>query len=251
MSKIYKSSQVTIDSKGYVLTDKIKVLEKKKVAETQEEQEASIDEFIKAKEEILESAKKESDEIISQATEEREEIISDAYDESISIKEKARNEGYAAGKEEALEEYRQKKKHEIDSLLVYKKEIMEKYDDYFNNRKEEMIDLVLDSVEKILNKHIKEDEELIKDLIIKGIKKSTLRTSVGIKVSNDDYEKAVHYKELLLASLPRIDQIDFSISESLGPGECIIESDNNGMIDISVSTQFENLKAIYRRIIER
>lgn len=251
MSNILKSSEVIIDSKKYVLTRKLENTD-----ETIDEKpsDSSIDqemrkELNQVKEDILEEAKKESDEIIDGAKKENEQIIAKAYDESMKIRERAKKEGFDIGKKEGLAVMKDKQKKVIIEALEYKDEIVEEYNQYLISKDEAIISLVTDVVEKILNKHVNKDLDLIESLVKKGIEKSIFTENIKVRVSEDDYEIAVDSKAKILTFSKDIKNIEFVTDYSLERGDCIIES-QNGSVDVSVSTQYEKFKESIQALIK-
>jgi len=251
LSNILKSSEVIIDSKKYVLTRKLENTD-----ETIDEKpsDSSIDqemrkELNQVKEDILEEAKKESDEIIDGAKKENEQIIAKAYDESMKIRERAKKEGFDIGKKEGLAVMKDKQKKVIIEALEYKDEIVEEYNQYLISKDEAIISLVTDVVEKILNKHVNKDLDLIESLVKKGIEKSIFTENIKVRVSEDDYEIAVDSKAKILTFSKDIKNIEFVTDYSLERGDCIIES-QNGSVDVSVSTQYEKFKESIQALIK-
>ena len=248
MSNIFKSSEVIIDSKKYILTEKVKVENKEEKNEEMDSNYA-LEDLTKIKEDILEESKKESDEILKGALKEKELMLADAYDEAINIRDKARKEGFDEGKIEALKSMEEENKKNTDGLLEYKNDVIMKYNSYFESREEVIIKLVVDSVEEILNKNIEEDKNLIKNLVRKGIENSTFAGSIVIRVCIDDYENALANKSKILIFSKNINSIKFVTDYALIKGECIIESEV-GNVDVGVSTQFEKLKELYYDLIK-
>lgn len=250
MYNIIKSSEVVIDSKKYILSEKIKEKEKDEKKTKNEKKVEKKEDILKIKEEILEEAKVESDEILKETLEEKEKIISDAYDESIRIRENAKKEGFDEGKKEAIESMKSKEKEIIEEALNYKESISSKYDEFFLKREEKMINIVINSVEKILNKKISDDEETIVNLIKKGIENAIFSTEIKIRVSEQDYEAALEGKAKLLAFSKNIKDIEFEIDYSMESGDCIIESEN-GNVDLGINMQFEKLKKLYLDLLQK
>lgn len=252
MSNILKSSEVIIDSKKYVLTRKIDPLEEKNDEKDESDQDISKEmkqELNQMKKDILEDAKKESDEILKNAKIENEQIISEAYDESMKIREKAKKEGFEIGKKEGLAVMKDKEKKLMAEALQYKNKIIDEYDAYLESKDESIVNLVIDTVEKILNKHVDEDLDLIQNLVKKGIEKSIFTENIKIRVSEDDYEVAVDSKAKILTFSKDIKDIEFVTDYSLEKGDCIIES-QNGSVDVSVSTQYGKFKEFIQELIK-
>jgi flagellar assembly protein FliH len=247
LSNIFKSAEVILDSKKYSLTEKAKIVVNEEKIKTNNYQDT--ENFAQMKEDILESAKKESDEIFKDSLKEKEKMLSDAYDESIKIRETARKDGFDEGKNDALEAMKEKEKETIDEMLKYKNDVVSKYDLFFETREEEIVKLVIHSVEKILNKNIDEDKELIGNLVKRGIERSIFTETIVIRVSEKDYENALANKARILIHSKDIKSIKFVTDYSLVKGECIIESEI-GNVDVGVNTQFRNLKELYSKLIK-
>ncbi len=253
MSNILKSSEVIIDSKKYVLTRKLKPNQGKN-DENEETTDSNISkemmqELNQMKKDILDDAKEESDEILKSAKIENEQIISEAYDESMKIREKAKKEGFEIGKKEGLAVMKDKEKKIMAEALQYKNKIIDEYNAYIESKDEAIVGLVMDTVEKILNKHVKEDIDLIQNLVKKGIEKSIFTEDIKVRVSEDDYEVAVDSKAKILTFSKDIKDIEFVTDHSLDQGDCIIES-QNGAVDVSISTQYEKFKDFIQELIK-
>jgi flagellar assembly protein FliH len=237
-----------MDSKKYSLTEKVKiVVNEEKKNETSNYQ--TSEDFVQMKEDILESAKRESDEILKDSLKEKERMLSDAYDESINIREIARKNGFDEGKNNALEAMEEKEERNNEELLKYKNDVVSKYNSFFETREEEIVKLVIDSVEKILNRNIDEDKDLIGNLVKRGIERSIFTETIVIRVSEKDYENALASKSKILIHSEDIKSIKFVTDYSLVKGECIIESEI-GNVDVGVNTQFRKLKELYYSLIK-
>jgi flagellar assembly protein FliH len=252
LSNILKSSEVIIDSKKYVLTRKLDPSEKNDEGDTSSDNNVSLEmkqELNQMKKDILDEAKKESDELLESAQKENEQIISKAYDESMKIREKAKKEGFEIGKKEGLAVMKDKEKKVMAEALKYKNKVIEEYNAYLESKDEAIVNLVINTVEKILKKHVEDDVDLIENLVKKGIEKSIFTENIKIRVSEDDYEVAVDSKAKILTFSKDIKDIEFVTDYSLEKGDCIIES-QNGSVDVSVSTQYDKFKDFIRELIK-
>lgn len=235
------------------MTPKLKNIEIQSDAHEKEEQkENQVDiqeELNQMKADILESAKKESDALLASAQNEHEKIIAQAYDEAMMIREKAKKEGYDIGKSEGLAVMKDKEKKVMEEALAHKNKCMNEYEAYLKQSETDIIELVLETCQKVLNDHIKSDEELIEKLVHKGIQKSIFTENVVIHVAENDYEKAVDSKAKILTFARDIKDIEFIVDYTLEPGDCILESEN-GAVDVSVSTQFQRIKEVYQSLVD-
>lgn len=249
MSKIVKSRQVLIENQKYVLSNEVK-----------KEEEEVIEIVANSKgEDLLTKAQADAEALLLQATEdakakvdqaqaEFDKILSDAYDQSQGILNQAREDGYNEGFQKGFEEGKATSDQMIQETLQMKNQTIAGYKDIMDNAEREVIDLVIETVETILNRRIDEDYEIIEGIIGKAIKKATHTELLTLRVSNDDYSYAIGIKDTILSMAEKVDDIVIKNDSSLVNGSCIIDTDS-GSIDSSIWTQFEQIKAMFEDLM--
>lgn len=218
---------------------------------------------------IIREAKEQYDKIVTEATEKAAEIIknaeieaskikdealSDAKQEAENIKEESAKDGYKEGHENGTKEGYEKGYQEgfdsgkevADKLIAEANDIKRNYlnekEKVLGSIEEDVINLTFEICEKILNQKLIEDEEVVTNMVIKGIKSLNTKDSVTIRVSEYDFEKVEQSKEKILTKASLIESIEVKKDINLNKGDCIIES-SKGNVDVSLSLQIEEMKS--------
>ncbi len=193
---------------------------------------------------ILEKASREAEILVNMAREEAEEIKTKAYNEGRLLGEQ---EGYKLGVEEA----------EKASKIRYDAEFEQFRDNILNtikevsDEKEKLLELYLDDLknislaigEKIVQTSLKSSLGVIEKMILVTVEKlkkvSWAKIYIGNKGANYDVQGDTEFLKKLsrLADNVKVVMIEEEI------GTCIIETPE-GIIDISIKTQLENIKEI-------
>jgi len=268
LSKVFKSNQIILDQKKYEIKHKIlhppaveDILVKayahneddeehgeehdEEVAEEIKEPEIDIEALVQ---ERMDQAEEEIRERMADAETDREKIISDAFDKATEISEKARAEGYENGYTEGFSEGRGIAEGLIKDALDIKEQVQATKSKYVDEIEKEAVELTIETVEIILNKHIEEDYEFILGIIKKALEKCAYTASLVLRVSNEDYSMALSLKNRILALAESVDDIEIKTDNSLRQGSCVIDT-SSGSIDSSIWNQFENIKETYEILL--
>lgn len=257
MSNVIKSVKVIVDTDSYYmgretnpLLANCDKLTKEDIAETQEEIEKidyeqiykeKMDALEKEKEMILEKAHADAELIIQEANNAKENIAEEAKMQGISI---GKEEGYESGYKEGYNEA----KAIIDEALNIKSTSMANTDQYIQSIESEVVNLVIDSIKKVVDIIREEDKELVIKLIGLGLSKITSSEHLILKVSNEDLEIVREHKNNILALYPRIEEIEVKEDFSLNKGDCIIVTES-GDVDARLETQLPTLEGLFRSYI--
>lgn len=268
MSRIIKSSQVNIvDQK--LLKPEVNVLiqnytreinndinENKEVLKEKEKIDEEIQDLLNRKDQIIkentqlrELAKKENEKIIEHARLEYEKMIISAKQESQIIyneeKERAYAQGYEAGYNQSMSEYHAL----ISEALEIKNSVLTWKNEQVDNLEKNIIDLVLNSIEKIIKIKLNEDDNVVLNILKEGLDKFTFTESLIVRASNDDFDIINSSKDKILAMTDHIDQIEIKVDNSLKKGDIIIDT-NSGSINPSVTNQLEILKEEFLNLLQ-
>ena len=210
---------------------------------------------VKTEEELL---REKSQELFHQNVEKAKAVLNQARIEALRIKKEAYEEGYVEGMEKgcedgrkkAYEEHREELKGEYQNL----REKLEKYAVDMQHAKEKVTEDYLDDLknislaigEKIIQTSLKSSGDVVKNMILAATEKLKRTAWAKIYISDDPEEKAASIRgdADLLRELSKIsDNVKIIVMEDAAPGTCIVELPQEVM-DISVSTQMENIKEI-------
>ncbi len=241
MFKVIKSSQVIIDDEQYQISSPNKNSKIISNTETQNNLDALKLKATQFYENKINDAQNESNHIISEAFEKANSILKEAKEEGFQKGlEEGRKLGYADGKKntDAL----------IQEALEIKEEIRKNKNTLIQRVEQEVIDLTIRTVEKILNKRIQDDYEYIEGLIKLGLEKCAYTENLAIRISPDDYDYILTIKDKVLALSENISDIDIKQDKSLKQGSCIIDTPS-GSIDSGIWTQFEQIKDLFEDML--
>lgn len=258
MAKIFKSSQISIDKKKYVLSSELFVPDVKDENDDDLIEDSVSDEEVisnlqdqlrKMKEDMLEEVKNESDEKLASAQIEFDAILDDAFNQAAKIKDDARNEGYNNGFQEGVQKGYDEANQYIEEALQVKSKYFKKFDEIKKESEEELTMVIIETVETILNKRINEDYDLIKGLVEKALVKCAFTSNLTLRVSPDDYDSAISYKNYILSLTENVEDIDIKQDAALVSGSCVVDTDA-GSVDSSVHTQFDIIRSKFIELLQ-
>ncbi|WP_432400573.1 FliH/SctL family protein [Wukongibacter sp. M2B1] len=244
MSRVLKSSQVILDNDKFKLPlsipikrEPVKAVEENDVEKVKEDVELLVAEKMKEIDDLYQNARLEADK-----------IIADAYEKSKEIKEQASQEGFSEGKGEGFEEGKKLADSIIQEALTIKRQVEADKKSTAVELEDEIINLTITTIEKILNKKVEEEHDIIQNLIHLGLEKCAYTEDLTLRVSPDDYDFAVSIKDKILVLSQNINDILIRQDKSLAKGSCILDS-SAGSIDSSIWTQFNQVRETFEELL--
>lgn len=203
---------------------------------------------LQEKSQILKEAEEEKNRIINEAKVEAQKIIEEARKEAEKIKEEARERGFQIGRDEGFNIGRMEVEKLIERLRTIASYIVEKRDEIINKSEQQIIELILMLVKKIV-KYLSENEErVVIENIKSALNKIKGKTTIIIRVNPDDLDIATKYKEEFLKLLEEGSSIKIFEDVFVDKGGVIIETDM-GIIDARISRQLEELEEKIKSIV--
>jgi len=256
LSRLVKSHRLILDNQSYHLAPQIipihhvshrhdELAEGIECDPEMPAEEVSLEELVRQR---MEEVEEEARIRLQEAEQDREVILREAYEQAHSIREEARAEGYGIGRQTGFDEGRMIAESLIQEALAVKEHIRQVKERTAGRIEEDAVQLILDTVELILGKHIQEDYDLVLGIIRLAMEKLTYTESLALRVSAQDYDMALSMKDQILALAENIDDIHIKSDKSLKPGSCIIDA-ASGSIDSSVWTQFEQIKESFKEML--
>lgn len=198
---------------------------------------------------IIHKAKRQAEQIINDAritaTAEQSKIIQEAEAEAAKIlsevKDRAYNEGMAAATEEG-EAIKAEAEQVLKRAEAARKAMHE-------NLEPEMVNLVIDIIEKLLLDTVTLNPAVIVNLIKQGLSSATITGEVKVYVSEQDFKEATERKDELLALTDGSVKLELVKDLSLNPTDCVIETPF-GSIDASLGQQYETLRENLTYLLE-
>jgi len=199
--------------------------------------------------EMLQNARDESDMLLNEATGQARIIIEEAKREANVIKlateEEARKAGYEKGYKDGVlqaDQLKQSATEELESAQHEKQDILAKVEP-------EVVELIVSIVDKLLPKVAAFNKGTVANLIKQGIAGATIKGSVTVHVSKEDYDTTLAQKDEIAESLETSVILDIVADPALNANDCIIET-SFGNIDCSLDAQYNTLRENLYYILE-
>lgn len=187
------------------------------------------------------------DEILKKTSDEVEGLINQAKARVAEIEKEAREkghkEGFEKGHAEGLVEVRSLMKtldYVIEGLFDVRKEFYEKSE-------KEMVDIIILTASEIIRREVKEDRDVIKDVIRKAVEGIHSLQEITISLNPRDIESARELTPELMEKMETIKNVRFEENPSISEGGCLVET-NVGKLDATVENR---LMAIYKNLRQR
>ena len=256
-SKVIKSTEVTVGQRKEIDFNTFylqKVLREIVEAENDasEEVEEPIEEEISEEEklqQILDQTNAECEILMENAKRDAEIILEEAYSDSQKITENARQEGFQKGYQEGQEAGFKEYQELLEEVKAMKQEVLDEKRRTAMLLEKDLIQLVIQSVKKVIKHEISENHELILNLIQEGINKCTFTESLIIRVSDVDYDLISVYKNRVYMMTEGIEDIEIKADASLNSGSIIIET-ASGRIDASIETQVKVVENLFNELLQ-
>lgn len=195
--------------------------------------------------EMLKDVQEKAERILKEAQEEAEEIRKRAYEEG-------REAGFTSGYEEGIKEAYQTQEEKLkEEIFTWQKELKTIADDMkyakalsMEQYMDDLKAVTITIAEKIIQTSLKSSGEIIKRMIVSATDKLKKTEWVKIYIDRFGYEKLLEVDSVLAAELSHLsDNIKIIVMDKEEIGSCIVEVPEE-IIDLSVSTQLENIKDI-------
>lgn len=220
-----------------------------------EEEKRTLEEYydLIRKKENLEKELEKTKEIIKFELQNKEveakKIIENAYKEveeiKIMEKENAYKEAYSQAYNDTLKEYN----YIINEALETKNEVVAWKKEQISSLEKNLVDLLINSIEKIIGIKLEEDDNLVLNLLKEGLQKFAFTEKLIIRVNEQDYEILEMNKNRILALSDHIDELELKVDKSLKKNELLIDT-NSGTINPSLTVQLEILKEEFYKLLQ-
>lgn len=215
--------------------------------------EASSEELGLVAQEVIRSAKAEAEEIIDRAHDEAEQLRSEAYDEAQRIKNDAKEsgfqEGYQEGMQAASAELDQKTREFETYVANTEQEFERREQELLRTTEHRMVDWLCQLVPQVTGVVVGAHRDALLYMVNSAMHDLDNSKHFVIRVSCDDYEMLQDHRDEIYGALnPSID-LEIFEDAKLSAMQCVIETDN-GMVDVSLDVQLDNLITALRLMIE-
>ncbi|KZL94138.1 hypothetical protein [Clostridium magnum] len=249
---IIKNSSVVKEGNKQIVTEFEQIKEDKQ-KELQKEINAKsfIDSYENLAKTMIEDARKQREQILSSAYSEAERLSKEAYERAYQEGNqngyndgfnKAYEEGYKINLDKALQEG-QIIRNNADSVL---RSAVEEKERYLKEKENEIKDLIINCVESILKKEVKEKDGL-NNIIFEALSKVKNTNTFIIKSNPVHCEEFKGKIELWKEQLPFRGDIFIIPDESMEEGSAVIEREN-GKIQVGANIALEKVREIFNSV---
>lgn len=194
--------------------------------------------------ELQKSSKELSNKMLEDANKESKKIISDAELRAKEVLKKSEKDGYEKGYNKSMADLKQmleEARGDIDNAHKYRKETVQ-------GLEQEIINMIISSVNKIIKTKISTDDKVITDMIIKTIDSLNSQEKLIVKISSEDFDNAGKLRDKILALYPGVEDVQVKIVEGFKSGDIEIESES-GVVNPSVDYQIKRLSEEFNKLV--
>lgn len=198
---------------------------------------------------MLEEAGKQKKNILEDAKQEAVLIIDQAYEDSKTILENAKNKGYNEGLRLGEQKGYKNYQDRIEEASQIKKETLAKRKIMVKELEKEIIDLVIYTMEKVIDHEIDNNHELLLNLIKNGLEKCTFTETLIIRVNENDYKIVNSNKNNIYMMTEGVDEVQIKSDAALAKGSVVIET-LSGKVDASIDSQINQIEALFKKLLK-
>lgn len=185
---------------------------------------------------------KEAEEILSKAKEEAQKIVDEANVRAQTILQQAQEDGYREGFEKGLLDAQKEYEKMLENIEVQKAMILKEREYILKDLESKVLLLVPQILEKVLEREIK-DKSFLEQYIKNAILQLSIRSSLAIRVSEEDFEYVNSKLDEILRGIDGIDKVDVKIDKALKRGDVVIETPY-GFVETGVRMRLEKIQEI-------
>lgn len=248
MSKVYKSSYVSIGTPKPIVN--IFANQAKKVAEAEagKKDEASCRDEGDAANSIIEDAKQMYLRIIEEANKEAQEITKAAEFEAQKLILSSNEEGYKKGYESGYFEGIGEAQSLINDAAAVKEFLDKRKGSLYREIEDEVLQLVLSIAKKVIGSELEQNKEAILSLINQALQKCAFKQKLVLKISPHDSDLIIENKNRICMMVEGVSDIEIVSDLSLAKGSCIVETPS-GEINSSIDVQIKEIEKIFTYLL--
>lgn len=210
---------------------------------------ASLAEREKKVEQMLRETETACEVMKQKAQDQQQQILAKAQEEAAAVQEQARQKGYAegleTGRQDGVKQIRTEQQQIIMDANARAEQSMsaahEERLTYLQQAEQDVVNIALRIVEKILPQHFIDVPQVILPLARKALLKIRDQNEIIIHVAPISYDMLLMARTELQSLLEGNATLEIKSDENLQAGDCVLESPN-GNVDAKLTTQLEQVK---------
>ncbi|ADL43219.1 H+transporting two-sector ATPase B/B' subunit [Caldicellulosiruptor obsidiansis OB47] len=249
MSNVIRNNQVLIqnpvETNYKVLLEKL-IKARAEIENYERKLKEQEEEFEKQKNRA-EAFQKEAEELLSKAKQEAQRIIDEANTRAQLILKQAQENGYKEGFEKGLLDAQKEYKKMLENIEIQKAMILKERENILKDLENEVLLLVPQILEKVLEREIR-DKSFLQQYIKNAILQLSIRNSLTLRVSEEDFEYVNEKLEEILRGIDGVDKVDIKVDKALRGGDVVIETPY-GFVETGVRMRLEKIQEIIESLI--
>ncbi len=217
------------------------------IQKKKDEKEDPKDNQAEEPEKEIENAAKQSELIINEAKSKAKKILDDAEGEALKIITKLREDAHKEGYEEGSREAAEKHEELIKEAEFIREHAKSEYQDVMKSLEGDVVDLVIESMKKILNLELNTSRDRIMGVVREAIEQCSGREHLLLKVSACDYDTVIENREAILSMAEGIGELEIKGDKLLKKGSCIVETPY-GCVDSSMDKKIKKLESAFLQL---
>jgi len=194
-----------------------------------------------------EAFQKEAEELLSKAKQEAQRIIDEANTRAQLILKQAQENGYKEGFEKGLLDAQKEYKKMLENIEIQKAMILKERENILKDLENKVLLLVPQILEKVLEREIR-DKSFLQQYIKNAILQLSIRNSLTLRVSEEDFEYVNEKLEEILRGIDGVDKVDVKVDKALRGGDVVIETPY-GFVETGVRMRLEKIQEIIESLI--
>ncbi len=146
--------------------------------------------------------------------------------------------GYRDGREQAVGELRGL----AGALETVRRGLENSRSEMLRELEREITALALEIAEKLALQEITANPEAVRNLVSRVIEKAGDKRSLRVRLSPEDCRRLREGRKELMASLVELGELDLVEDESLGVGDCVVET-SSGIVDARMGRRVERIRS--------
>ena len=169
--------------------------------------------------------------------------------EANRIYEAEKKKGYDEGFQKGYEEGKKRYEDLIKEAVSVKKRMEQQKKSEIDSLEEDIIGIVVESIEKIIDERLTENDEIILNVLKKGLERLSYAENIVVRARKEYSQLFEVNKDRIMLYSNGIKDVEVRCDDSLGKGQVIVET-SSGTVDSSIETQIGIIERKFMDLLE-
>ena len=205
--------------------------------------------------EELVALRKRSEAMILLAKKKAQFILEKSREECKLLEEEARKKGFdegykeglAKGTSEGINQVSQQAQSMMQEVGTHIEEYENTLNALMNDLEDKMVHLIYDTVKKVINREIEEDDDFVLRTIKNAGERMRSRDVAQLMVHEEDMRKVMEKRLDIISGVDAISELEICRGNKVSRGGCMVEAPS-GIVDARIESQMEAIGEIFESI---